>query len=50
MGSAPFSIFWSPMAAWEKSRNQKNAQIHWTFTIAAARRKLHKPQLGCILP
>jgi hypothetical protein len=30
------------IAAWEKARNRKHAQIHWTFTIAAARRKLHK--------
>jgi hypothetical protein len=30
------------VAAWEKSRNPTQAQLHWTFTIAAARRKLHK--------
>jgi len=30
------------VTAWEKSRNRKHAQIHWTFTIAAARRKLGK--------
>jgi DDE superfamily endonuclease len=30
------------VAAWEKSRNGKKARIHWTFTITAARRKLHK--------
>jgi DDE superfamily endonuclease len=29
-------------AAWEKTRNRKKAKIHWTFTIAAARRKLKK--------
>jgi hypothetical protein len=29
-------------AAWEKTRNRKKATIHWTFTIAAARRKLNK--------
>ncbi len=29
-------------AAWEKARNRKKAQIHWTSTIAAARRKLQK--------
>jgi hypothetical protein len=30
------------VSAWEKSRNRNNAKIHWTFTISAARRKLHK--------
>ena len=30
------------IAAWEKTRNQRKAKIHWTFTIAAARRKLKK--------
>ena len=30
------------VTAWEKSRNRKHARIHWTFTITAARRKLHK--------
>lgn len=30
------------IAAWEKKRNQRTAKIHWTFTIAAARRKLRK--------
>lgn len=30
------------VGAWEKSRNCKKARIHWTFTIASARRKLHK--------
>ena len=28
--------------AWAKSRNRTKAKIHWTFTIAAARRKLKK--------
>jgi DDE superfamily endonuclease len=28
------------IAAWEKARNRKESTIHWTFTIAAARRKL----------
>src|SRR5262249_6716503 len=30
------------VAAWERKRNAQQARIHWTFTIAAARRKLHK--------
>ena len=30
------------VAAWEETRNRQNAKIHWTFTIAAARRKLKK--------
>ena len=30
------------VAAWEKERNARQARIHWTFTLAAARRKLHK--------
>ena len=30
------------VAAWEARRNAQQARIHWTFTIAAARRKLHK--------
>jgi hypothetical protein len=29
-------------AAWQITRNQKQTKIHWTFTIAAARRKLKK--------
>jgi DDE superfamily endonuclease len=28
------------VAAWEKKRNARKACIHWTFTLAAARRKL----------
>ena len=28
--------------AWETRRNQEEAKIHWTFTIAAARNKLGK--------
>lgn len=27
---------------WEKKRNRMQARIHWTFTLAAARRKLRK--------
>ena len=30
------------VAAWEKKRNLAKARIHWTFTLAAARRKLRK--------
>jgi DDE superfamily endonuclease len=30
------------VAAWERKRNARQARIHWTFTLAAARRKLHK--------
>jgi DDE superfamily endonuclease len=28
------------VAAWEKPRNESQARIHWSFTLAAARRKL----------
>jgi hypothetical protein len=30
------------VAAWENKRNGRKAQIHWTFTLAAARHKLRK--------
>jgi hypothetical protein len=30
------------VARWEKPRNARQARIHWTFTVAAARRKLRK--------
>ena len=30
------------VATWERKRNAQEARIHWTFTLAAARRKLHK--------
>jgi DDE superfamily endonuclease len=30
------------VAAWETKRNARQAHIHWTFTLAAARRKLRK--------
>ena len=30
------------VAAWEDKRNAQQARIHWTFTLAAARRKLQK--------
>jgi DDE superfamily endonuclease len=30
------------VAAWEDERNAREAKTHWTFTLAAARRKLRK--------
>jgi len=36
------SLITTEVAAWEKKRNLANARIHWTFTLAAARRKLRK--------
>jgi len=30
------------VAAWERGRNARKARIHWTFTLATARRKLRK--------
>jgi hypothetical protein len=30
------------VASWEQKRNIQEARIHWTFTLAAARRKLRK--------
>jgi DDE superfamily endonuclease len=30
------------VAAWEAKRNDRQARIHWTFTLAAARHKLRK--------
>ena len=30
------------VAAWESGRNAREARIHWTFTLAAARQKLRK--------
>jgi hypothetical protein len=30
------------VAAWERERNARKARIHWTFTLASARRKLRK--------
>jgi hypothetical protein len=38
------------VAAWESKRNAHEARIHWTFTLAVARRKLRKlvhPAEGC---
>ena len=36
------SLIAAEVAAWEKKRNLATARIHWTFTLAAARRKLRK--------
>jgi hypothetical protein len=30
------------VAAWEQKRNARQVRVHWTFTLAAARQKLHK--------
>jgi DDE superfamily endonuclease len=30
------------VASWESKRNAQQARIHWTFTLATARRKLRK--------
>ncbi len=30
------------VGAWEDERNAREARIHWTFTLAAARQKLRK--------
>jgi len=30
------------VAVWESDRNARRAKIHWTFTLASARRKLRK--------
>ena len=30
------------VAPWEETRNTKKIQVHWTFTVAAARQKLKK--------
>src|SRR5262245_32885308 len=36
------SVIAREVAAWEARRNAQQARIHWTFTLAAARRKLRK--------
>jgi hypothetical protein len=36
------SLIATEVAAWERRRNLAKARIHWTFTLAAARRKLRK--------
>ena len=36
------SLMATEVAAWEDQRNDRQARIHWTFTLAAARRKLRK--------
>jgi hypothetical protein len=30
------------VAPWEEARNARKIQVHWTFTVAAARQKLKK--------
>lgn len=30
------------VTTWEETRNAKRVRVHWTFTVAAARRKLNK--------
>jgi hypothetical protein len=42
------SLIATEVAAWENKRNNANARIHWTFTLAAARRKMRKvyPSIG----
>lgn len=36
------SLMASEVAVWEDERNKRQARIHWTFTLAAARQKLRK--------
>jgi len=36
------SLIARDVAAWEAKRNANKARIHWTFTLAAARRQLRK--------
>jgi hypothetical protein len=36
------SIIAREVATWQEKRNTQQARIHWTFTLAAARRKLRK--------
>ena len=36
------SVIAAEVAPWEDKRNAQEARIHWTFTLAAARRKLRK--------
>jgi hypothetical protein len=36
------SLIAREVAVWEAKRNSQQARIHWTFTLAAARRKLRK--------
>lgn len=36
------SLLAEEVASWEQKRNLAQARIHWTFTLAAARRKLRK--------
>ena len=39
---ATVALIAAEVAPWEKERNTRKACIHWTFTLAAARRKLRK--------
>ena len=36
------SLIAAEVAAWDKKRHLAKARVHWTFTLAAARRKLRK--------
>jgi hypothetical protein len=36
------SLIATEVTAWEERRNRAEARIHWTFTLAAARRKLRR--------
>ncbi len=35
-------LFAEEVAAWVAERNARNVTIHWTFTLAVARRKLRE--------
>lgn len=37
-----FALVTNEIAAWESQRNHSQAKIHWTFTVAAARNKMHR--------
>jgi hypothetical protein len=39
---ASVGLITEEVAAWEDGRNAREARIHWTFTLAAARQKLRK--------
>ena len=36
------NILATQVAAWESTRNAKQARLHWTVTLAVARQKLRK--------
>jgi len=40
------SVIAREVVAWEARRNAQQARIHWTFTLAAARRKLRNLYLS----